>query len=104
MTRLDGQRRNATSAYHSPEYQRMARAVRRRDVVCQLCGATAQLHVHHVDRGAARRGEHDPARALLLCRMHHDQVEAALKAGRLEAPIVARVAAALAQAIGRTGP
>jgi 5-methylcytosine-specific restriction endonuclease McrA len=59
--------------YASSEWRRLRRLVRNRAAcMCEVCGSTDQLHVHHI-RGWADHPELrlDPDNLMLLCRGCH---------------------------------
>lgn len=51
-------------------HMRFARAVRKRDRVCQSCGASENLVAHHTIAG-----HDDPSFGVLLCRACHQRVD-----------------------------
>jgi len=51
-------------------------AVLKRDSICQMCEATAGLHVHHIyyRSEAPIEWRHDPSNLITLCAIDHDLV------------------------------
>lgn len=68
-----------SQAHRGPHWNRIKRAIRRRDGCCTVCGATERLHVHHVvpfRMFASHEQANHPDNLVTLCDVHHRQVEA----------------------------
>lgn len=60
------------ACYHSAEWHRASLIVRRRDKeICQRCGITSALHIHHIASFAITELRAEPTNLVLLCQKCH---------------------------------
>lgn len=60
------------ACYSSEEWHRASLIVRRRDKeICQRCGTTTALHIHHIVSFAVKELRTEPSNLILLCQKCH---------------------------------
>ncbi len=69
------ERGSSTERGYSGRWQKIRLSILAERPLCQDCLAenryTPATELHHMDKGVAEKGIHDPARMLALCKTHH---------------------------------